>query len=161
EAAFAEGQGKFWRLRRREAVLTEGLRLAMESVCVVGLLLMVIVLTLMRGTGIDSIAVLGVYAYAGFRIIPAVNRTMMFLPMMSSGRAAVRDLHEDLAALAPVTALSAGPQRDVPFARAIVFERVSYTYGDQRRFVLRNVDLVIRHGESIGLVGRSGAGKST
>jgi ABC-type multidrug transport system fused ATPase/permease subunit len=161
EAAFAERQGTFWRLRRRESVLTDGLRLAMESICVVGLLLMVVVLTLARGTGVDSIAVLGVYAYAGFRIIPAVNRTMLCLHLMSSGRAAVRDLHEDLAALAPATAVPAGAQRDVPFARAIAFERVSYTYGDQRRFVLRDVDLIIRHGESIGLVGRSGAGKST
>jgi ATP-binding cassette subfamily C protein len=161
EAAFAERQQAFWRLRRREAVVTDGLRLAMESACVVGLLLMVIVLTLLRGAGVESIAVLGVYAYAGFRIIPAVNRIMMSLHLLSSGRAAVRDLHDDLAALSPLTARPAPPQREIPFTRAIAFERVSYTYGDERRFVLRDVDLVIRRGEAIGLVGRSGAGKST
>ena len=161
EAAFAERQHAYWRLRRREFFVNDGLRIALESACVVGLLLMVLVLTVLRGTGIGSIAVLGVYAYAGFRIIPAVNRTMLSLHLLASGRAAVRDLHEDLATLAPATAPVDRPRREIPFTRAIAFESVSYTYGDARRFVLRDVDLVIRRGESIGLVGRSGAGKTT
>ena len=161
EAAFAERQHTYWRVRRRELFVNDGLRLGLESACVVGLLLMVLVLTVLRGTGIDSIAVLGIYAYAGFRIIPAVNRTMQSLQQLASGRAAVRDLHDDLTTLAPVTAPASLPQREIPFTRAIAFEGVSYTYGDARRFVLRDIDLVVRRGESIGLVGRSGAGKST
>ena len=40
------------------------------------------------------------------------------------------------------------------------FEQVCFSYGGQRR-VLENLNLHIRPGEKIGLVGRSGAGKST
>jgi ATP-binding cassette subfamily B multidrug efflux pump len=42
----------------------------------------------------------------------------------------------------------------------IRFEAVRFGYGQQRR-VIDDLDLVIRPGEKIGLVGRSGAGKST
>jgi ATP-binding cassette subfamily B multidrug efflux pump len=42
----------------------------------------------------------------------------------------------------------------------IRFERVSFSYGGTRK-VVDDLDLVIRPGEKIGLVGRSGAGKST
>ena len=42
----------------------------------------------------------------------------------------------------------------------IAFENVSFGYGD-RRAVLRNLDLTIRGGERIGLIGHSAAGKST
>ena len=48
----------------------------------------------------------------------------------------------------------------------IRFERVSFAYGqpapgEEPRWVIRDLDLTIRPGEKIGVVGRSGAGKST
>jgi ATP-binding cassette subfamily B protein/subfamily B ATP-binding cassette protein MsbA len=50
---------------------------------------------------------------------------------------------------------------DIPPARGeIVFERVSFAY-EERRPVLREIDLRIRAGERVALVGRTGAGKST
>jgi ATP-binding cassette subfamily B multidrug efflux pump len=42
----------------------------------------------------------------------------------------------------------------------IRFENVSFSYGRERQ-VINDLDLTIRAGEKIGLVGRSGAGKST
>ncbi|MBI4086957.1 ABC transporter ATP-binding protein [Candidatus Kaiserbacteria bacterium] len=58
---------------------------------------------------------------------------------------------------------------DVPGARQleayegkIAFEHVSFAYGDQKdRAVFSGLDLVIKPGERVGLVGTSGAGKST
>ncbi|MBK6854252.1 MAG: ABC transporter ATP-binding protein [Burkholderiales bacterium] len=57
---------------------------------------------------------------------------------------------------------------DAPDARPIAvtcgdirFEAVGFSYGDDRRRVIDAFDIHIRPGEKIGLVGRSGAGKST
>ncbi|MBL8332056.1 MAG: ABC transporter ATP-binding protein, partial [Rubrivivax sp.] len=56
---------------------------------------------------------------------------------------------------------------DAPDAKALEvtqgevrFERVNFSYGGTKK-VIDELDLVIRPGEKIGLVGRSGAGKST
>jgi subfamily B ATP-binding cassette protein MsbA len=46
-----------------------------------------------------------------------------------------------------------------PFAREIRFERVDFAYDDDK--VLDGVDLVIRRGETVALVGVSGSGKTT
>jgi len=52
----------------------------------------------------------------------------------------------------------AGPARK--FSRAIEFHNVSFGYED-RRLVLKNINLTIRAGEMVALVGMSGVGKST
>ena len=50
--------------------------------------------------------------------------------------------------------------RELPsFARTVRFEGVSFRYGDAP--VLENVDLTIHRGETVALVGPSGAGKTT
>jgi subfamily B ATP-binding cassette protein MsbA len=46
-----------------------------------------------------------------------------------------------------------------PFSRSIRYENVSFRYGDEP--VLENVDLTIRRGETVAIVGPSGAGKTT
>jgi ABC-type multidrug transport system fused ATPase/permease subunit len=45
------------------------------------------------------------------------------------------------------------------FSKEIVFENVEFDYG--RGIVLKNLNLTIRAGEKIGIVGRTGVGKST
>jgi ATP-binding cassette, subfamily B, bacterial MsbA len=48
-----------------------------------------------------------------------------------------------------------------PFTREIRFERVSFRYRAEGPLVLRSVDLTLRRGEVIALVGPSGGGKTT
>jgi len=50
----------------------------------------------------------------------------------------------------------------LPRARGeICFEDVSFTYGDPERLALKNITLAIHPGETVALVGASGAGKTT
>src|SRR5208283_1027601 len=49
----------------------------------------------------------------------------------------------------------------VTFNTAIEFERVSFAYADAEKPVLHEISFTIRPGESIGVVGLTGAGKST
>jgi ATP-binding cassette, subfamily C, bacterial CydC len=52
-------------------------------------------------------------------------------------------------------------QGAAPADHTVCFEHVAFGYGGDRGTVLREVDFSIRPGETVALVGRSGAGKST
>lgn len=57
---------------------------------------------------------------------------------------------------APGTEVSLAPQQG-----AITFENVSLSYGCDLEPTLNNIDISIRAGERVGIVGRTGAGKSS
>ncbi|MGL5646441.1 MAG: ABC transporter ATP-binding protein [Clostridium sp.] len=44
---------------------------------------------------------------------------------------------------------------------SIEFKNVSYRYKDKEKFALKNINLVIKKGETVLLIGRNGSGKST
>ncbi len=56
---------------------------------------------------------------------------------------------------------SSSPENLPPLKGNIVFESITFRYRPNEAEVLRNVSLEIKAGENIGIVGRSGSGKST
>jgi len=161
--------GRFWaeeralvRARARYETVSMASRLLIEAVFVCGLLL-VITLATLRGKGPDLVPLLGLYAYAGFRIIPSLNRILMYVSSIRYGAGAVEPVHEDLQLFrrhsADKPAVLDG--QTLSFADRLVLDRVSYQYEGAATPALEDVSLAIRPGDSIGVVGPTGAGKST
>jgi ATP-binding cassette, subfamily B, bacterial PglK len=148
------------RLRSRYVTVAATLRMGVETTFVCGLLAVSLLLTLRSG-GAAALPLLGLYAYAGFRVIPAANRIMLYVTQLRYSRSWIHDLRADLAALPPPVKAATAASEPIRFARAIALERVSYTYDGEPEPVLVDVSLGIVKGESIGIVGPSGAGKST
>jgi ABC-type multidrug transport system fused ATPase/permease subunit len=159
QAQFDERVAGSARTRSRYHVVVATLRLAVETVFVCGLLAVSLLLTLRSGAA--ALPLLGLYAYAGFRIIPSANRIMLYIGQLRYSRAWIHDLRADLAALPAPAPAPAGAAEPIRFGREVALERVSYAYADGGDAVLSGVDLTIARGESIGIVGPSGAGKST
>ena len=106
------------------------------------------------------VAVMGLFTYAIFRVLPSLNRILANLNLLRFGFAAIDDLYEDLVA----TELFTNDDLSYPplsFARVIELSDVSFSYDGSDRQVLREVDLAIAKGECIGFVGATGSGKST
>jgi ATP-binding cassette subfamily C protein len=165
-AQFDERMAEAARLRSRYVAVGAALRQGVETTFVCGLLGVSLLLTL-RG-GAAALPLLGLFAYAGFRVIPASNRVMLYVAQLRYSRAWIHDLRADLTALPEPAPADAPESEPIRFARAIALERVSYTYAAEpgsglppAEPVLLDVSLTIAKGESIGVVGPSGAGKST
>jgi ATP-binding cassette subfamily C protein len=156
---FDERMAEAARLRARYVAVAAALRMGVETTFVCGLLGVSLLLTL-RG-GAAALPLLGLFAYAGFRLIPASNRIMLYIAQLRYSRAWIHDLRADLTALPAPLSADAVDVEPIRFTRALALERVSYTYAGEPEPVLVDVGLTIAKGESIGVVGPSGAGKST
>src|SRR6185503_16446189 len=105
------------RLRSRYVTVAASLRMGVETTFVCGLLAVSLLLTLRNGAA--ALPLLGLYAYAGFRVIPAANRIMLYVAELRYSRAWIHDLRDDLILLEtqPPAAERAG--EPIRFTRAL------------------------------------------
>ena len=150
------------RVLHHRATMTVALRLMIETAFVTTILISVIVVTLRLGPGTEVLTILGLFAYATFRLVPSTNRITMYLNHARAGHAYVASVYADF------TAAHRGPRwgaadtvPPLPFHEEIVLDQVSYAYAGREEDAVRGVSLTVARGESVGIVGRTGAGKST
>ena len=160
--AFSTRQQAYYRINYRRETLNVLPRYLLESVFVSGLLLVVFLITV-RGDGSENILpLIGLYAYAGFRIIPSVSRILWKLNQIRFGQTPVNRIYDDYMLVSQnkdwnFRETTAG----LPFAGQVALEGISYTYTASDTPSLFDIELCIERGQSVGIVGSTGAGKST
>jgi len=134
-------------------------RLWLELFAVFGITIICLVLTF-QGKPVEAlIPVIGMFAAAGFRVMPSINRVLGALQSLQYLGPTVNTLHHELSEL--VDSIEADEASKVAFLNNIVIEKLSYSYENSSSVVLDNINLTINRGEMVGFVGESGAGKST
>lgn len=145
----------------RAATLLQLPRQVIEVVAVGGLLLVIVLILLQGRATTDMIAVMGLFAIAAFRIMPALNRMLNAYNAITNGQAAVDEVSRDLENAAFSSRVSAEEPEPLRFDRSLELRNVSFAYEGAQAAAVRDISLAIRAGESVAFVGASGAGKST
>lgn len=169
EGYFADAISRDDAGRMRVAVVHAALesvpRLITESAFVLGLVGLVVALELRTGSIAAVMPFIGLYAYAGFRLIPAGHRIAYQAGAMRYDAAATETLCRDLDELAALqTKRSSQPEAAATamhFRDRLNIESLSYKYAGSERPVLDGIDLSLRCGECVAIVGATGAGKTT
>lgn len=110
----------------------------------------------------DLIPTLGVMALAAQRLMPELSRLFSNAGLLRFGQAAVDAVYDDLVDRQLAQSLTAeNSQEALPLQKTLAMENISYRYPNADRAGLDGISLTIRAGERIGVVGTSGAGKTT
>jgi ATP-binding cassette, subfamily B, bacterial PglK len=107
------------------------------------------------------IPILGLYAFAGSRMLPAAQQIYSSMASLRYGQASVKVVSSDLqyrASLAQIHEFA--PQRLVP-KKSIVLDDISYSYPNTDEPALKGISLSIPVGTAVGFVGTTGSGKTT
>jgi ATP-binding cassette, subfamily B, bacterial PglK len=112
---------------------------------------------------------LGLFALVSIRLLPAVGNLLSSINGIRYSAYSIDKLHLDLKELenantSQTSRLASSitrPRSILPFKTGIALENVTYSYPNSQKKSLEGVSLNIKKGESIGLIGKSGAGKTT
>ena len=135
-------------------------RLWLEVLAVGGLAALVFTIV-SQGRALDAVLpTLGLFAAAAFRLMPSVNRLINAIQSVRYSLPVINVLHEELQ-LGGVSTDVGSSSAAAPFGELLELYQVSYSYPGATSPSLSELSLVVRRGESVGLIGPSGAGKST
>jgi len=121
-------------------------------------LLVVVFAMLWQGRSSGTIVTsLGLFVGASFRFVPALNRVLGAVQSLRLAKAAIDVVFEEVSRSFQDQSI----KQQIHFEKEIKFENISFSYREQSSIVLKGLSLGVKFGESLGIVGPSGAGKTT
>lgn len=133
-----------------------------------GAILIVAIYLLGTGESVQQIIpILGLYVFAGYRLMPALQQAFRGLASARYNIAALETLERDMHQVGSTSggdereAGSAGPQERMDLRESLVMDDVTYTYPEADRPALRDVSVRVSHKSMVGFVGKTGSGKTT
>ena len=137
-------------------------RPVLETFCVTGLLI-VVVIRLLCGVELDNfIPTLSVFAIAAFRMLPSFNRITNNMNTVMFNRTAVDRIYLDLKQTEQYVSKKKSQENiEIDFQQNISVENLVFTYPKSDNPVLNEINLEIPKNTSVAFIGPSGAGKTT
>ena len=125
---------------------------------------MMAVLGIMIATGheMDSLLPsLSAFVMAAVKLLPSANRMVASVTQVTFYEPALDNMLENLAVLEEQVSGGSGEMEELPLAKEIRFTGIDYTYPGGEKKIFDQADFAVPVGSSVGIIGTSGAGKTT
>ena len=109
---------------------------------------------------VTVIPILGVFALGAQRLLPTMQQAYSAYSTIKSSDASFTDILDLLNQVLPEYS-SQIPSKPLLFKERIILKRISFRYTEDAPWVLKDINLSLKKGACIGIVGVSGGGKST
>ncbi|MBO5082662.1 MAG: ATP-binding cassette domain-containing protein, partial [Lachnospiraceae bacterium] len=140
-------------------------KLFIETVCICGAVLYFLYLFLTDQSSTEIMEIVAAFGLAVARLMPSANRinnqlnNISFFEPFFMG---VSDnLQDEIDNKNTDISFMEVPKEKLPVTKEIALEGVSYKYPNTDKWILKDADVTVPVGKSVGIVGSSGAGKST
>lgn len=142
-------------------------RLFIETIVVAALLFLIIFKLLQGETPMGIVPLLAVLALAAFRLMPCANRIVNLSNGIKFQMPLFNELYNEFCEIRD--RLESGKSQELlsedveklPFAKELRIEHLAFQYPEGQHEVLQDVSFIVPKGSFVGVVGPSGAGKTT
>ena len=150
---------------QKYTLLTSVPRLLIETVCISGTVVYMMVLVAM-GTPLESlVTTLTVFAMAVVRLMPCATRINTYLNNISYFEPFLMGVSDNLQDVINhpnlKIAFADETQKKMPVHKSITLEDITYAYPNTEKLIFNHANMEIPIGKAVGIVGTTGAGKST
>lgn len=143
-------------------VMSELPRFVLEAITFGTMLALILLLLLQSGGNVTEIVpTLGVIAFSTMRLLPSLQQIYHSLVSVRGATAILDAIVADFAATPPLPLADATRTEPLRLERELELSKVSFAYAQAEKPTLRGVDLVIPARTTVGIVGGTGAGKTT
>ena len=150
------------RLESYHAIVSQAPKFILETLAF-GSLLLIILYFLASATAEPNLVfpVLALYAFAGFRLMPALNVIFVGVSTIRFNLAALDIVHDEMRGKIVLEQLSVKQVEPMPLERALELTDITYTYQGAGKPVIQSLSLKVIANTTVGFVGTTGAGKTT
>jgi len=134
-------------------------RFYLELLAVVGLCFLILIMTIQGKSNEIIFPIIGVFVAAAFRIIPSFNRIMSAFQVIKYNKVVLDLLYNEFSKFNNLNLKVADFK--IQFEKEIDIKNIYFSYPNTEKPSLLDVSIKIKKGNSIGLIGKSGSGKST
>ncbi len=134
-------------------------RFALEAVTFGGMILVALYLMSQSGTFTKAAPILGLYAFAGYRLLPSLQHIYNDIILIRFTIPALDSVYDDLKSLQPYN--SSENQKSLILDENITLKNLCYNYPKASKTALNNINFSIQARSTVGLVGATGSGKTT
>jgi ATP-binding cassette, subfamily B, bacterial PglK len=135
-------------------------RFVLEAIAFGGMLLVILYLMAKSGSFASALPIIALYAFAGYRLMPALQQIYGAFTQLRFACPALDALHHDLSSLQAAD-VQHGQLKPLPLTQAITLNQVSYCYPNAPHPAIKGIDVTIPAYSTVGFVGATGSGKTT
>ncbi len=140
-------------------------RYFLETIAFGGIVTLVLYLTTTAGNANEVIPMISFFAFAAYRLMPALQAVFASFTLVRFSQTTVNRIIEDLSEKGGFSeqffVYEKAPIKPMPFNTSLQLKEVSYNYPNTNEPVIHSLSLSIQRNTLIGLVGPTGAGKTT
>lgn len=157
---FEKASRAFAQFQADQQVISQLPRFLLEIIAFGGMLGVLLYLLSTEQTITQIIPLLGLYAFAGYRLMPAVRQIFVGTTSIRYNAHALEVLYSDISKTVPLVKNQPRGEK-LPLQRAIRFKDVTFQYPEASRPTINAVSLEIQARTTVAFVGSTGCGKTT
>ena len=136
-------------------------RYFLEAILFGGMLLLMLNLLGDEANSKNFLPMITLYAFAGYRVMPAIQLVYSSFSQLRYHQAAFENLHQDYISILVHEVDLEELSEPISFNKTIQLQDVSYAYPLAEKLALNNINMTIQCKQTIGFVGSTGSGKTT
>lgn len=159
---YSQFSKRFTRVETYVKVASELPKYILEAIAFGGIILLVVILTITEGDAKEVIPLVSLFAFAGYRMMPAMQKVFHSLTNINFNQAILDSIHSDIIESDNFELENIEPVlQNMIFQKELNLKDVSFNYPKSEIPTLHQINLVVKKNSSIGFVGSTGSGKTT